>query len=319
MRILICDHVDGCCGELLRERGFEVDYAPGASSSLFLEKLAAADGLIVRSATKVTTAVMVAAPKLKVIGRAGAGVDNIDVIAASRRGIAVFNASAANTISAAEHTFALMLALARDLPRAHASLIQGKWNRSAFLGVELAGKTLGVIGLGKIGREVARRAGAFAMVVIAYDPLISSEVFESVGAQSCDLQELICTSDFITIHAPFSGETRYLIGEEQFRICKSNLRIINTARGGIIDEHALYLALQEGRVAGAALDVFENEPPGQHPLFQLDNVIVTPHLGASTVEAQRRVAEEIARVVADFLMHSKVENLVNPEILRREA
>jgi D-3-phosphoglycerate dehydrogenase len=313
MKILIADHVDGCCGELLRARGFEVEESPGANSNQFLEKIAAADGLIVRSATKVTAQLLALAPKLKVIGRAGAGVDNIDVAAAAQRGIAVFNAAAANTVSAAEHTLALMLALARHLPRAHVSLTQGRWNRAEFQGVELAGKILGIIGLGKIGREVAARANAFGMRVIAFDPLIAPEMFAAAGAEASTLEHLIRSSDFISIHAPFSSATRYLIGEEQLKICKPSVRLINTARGGIIDEQALWRALQDGRVAGAALDVFENEPPGELPLLRLPNVVATPHLGASTVEAQRRVAEEIAGVVADFLLNKKVENAVNPD------
>ncbi len=313
MKILIADHVDGCCGELLRARGFEVEESASANSDQLLEKIAAADGLIVRSATKVTAQLLALAPKLKVIGRAGAGVDNIDVAAAAQRGIAVFNAAAANTISAAEHTLALMLALARQLPRAHVSLTQGKWNRAEFQGVELAGKILGIIGLGRIGREVAARAQAFGMTVIAYDPLISAEVFAAAGVEASTFENLMRRSDFISIHAPFTSDTQYLIGEEQLKICKPNVRLINTARGGIIDEQALWRALQEGRVAGAALDVFENEPPGDLPLLRLPNVVATPHLGASTVEAQRRVAEEIAGAVADFLLNKKIENAVNPD------
>jgi len=315
MRILISDHVDGCCGEILRQQGLIVDYSPGASPAQLVEKIAAADGLVVRSATKVTADVIAHAPKLRVIGRAGAGVDNIDVAAATQRRIAVFNAAAANTISATEHTLALMLALARHIPRAHQSLVQGKWNRTAFPGAELSGKFLGVIGLGKIGREVAARAQAFGMKVMAYDPLIPAAEFADAGVEACTFDHLIRNSDFITIHAPFSGDTRYLIGEQQLQICKPSLRIVNTARGGIIDERALYQALQEGRIAGAALDVFENEPPGDLPLLKLDNVVATPHLGASTIEAQQRVAEEIARSVADFLLHGKVDNIVNSEVL----
>ncbi len=314
MKILIADHVDDCCGNILRERGFVVDYSPGASGEQLFEKIADADGLIVRSATKVTAEVMARALKLKVVGRAGAGVDNIDVAAAIKRGIAVFNAAAANTLSASEHTLALMLALAREIPRANLSLAQGKWNRSAFQGVELFGKILGIIGLGKIGRAVAARSQAFGMEVIAFDPLIGPEVFANAGVESCTLNDLIRRSDFITIHAPFSGDTKYLIGEAQFRICKPSLRIINTARGGIIDELALYQALKDGRVTGAAIDVFEKEPPGDLPLLKLENVVATPHLGANTVEAQRRVAEEIARSVADFLLNKKVDNIVNPDV-----
>jgi D-3-phosphoglycerate dehydrogenase len=313
MRILISDQVDEVCREILLEHGFEVDFSPGAPPAMFLEKIAAADGLVVRSATKVTAEVMSRAPKLRVIGRAGAGVDNIDVAAATKHGIAVFNAAAANTISAAEHTMALMLALAREIPQAHASVSAGKWNRSAFQGVELSGKTLGVIGLGKIGREVAARAKAFGMKIVGYDPLITSEDFAKAGVVPLTLDELFRNGDFITIHTPFSGDTKYLIGDVQLRICKSGLRLVNCARGGIIDEQALLNALQDRRVAGAALDVFENEPPGDHPLLKLPNVIATPHLGASTIEAQRRVAEEIAASVADYLLHGKFENIINPE------
>lgn len=317
-RILISDEVAESCAAILRANGFEVKNHPGLPPEQLHEKIADFDGLIVRSATKVTAELIGRGKKLKVIGRAGAGVDNIDVGAATRQGIAVFNTAAANTLSAVEHTLALMLALARQIPRAHLSMLNGNWERNAFMGMELFGKTLGLIGLGKIGREVAARARTFGMRVLACDPFITDEAFARAGVQPGTLSELFRESDFISIHVPLMKATRHLIGEEQFKICKSHLRIINTARGGVINENALYQAIKDGRVAGAALDVFEKEPPGDNPLIGLPNVITTPHLGASTVEAQQRVAEEIAQLLVDFLLYKKVENMVNPEVLTVE-
>jgi len=315
-RILISDEVAESCAAILKARGFEVEYRPGLPADQLREKISDCDGLIVRSATKVTAEVIGLGKKLQVIGRAGAGVDNIDVNTATQQGIAVFNAAAANTLSAVEHTLALMLALARQIPRAHLSMLNGKWERNAFMGVELFGKTLGLIGLGKIGREVAARAQAFGMHVLAYDPLIPDEAFQRAGVTQSSLTELVRKGDFISIHVPLTRETKNLMGVEQFNICKRNVRIINTSRGGVIDENALAQALKDGRVAGAALDVFEKEPPGNNSLIGLPNVITTPHLGASTVEAQQRVAEEIAQLVVDFLLYKKVENIVNPEVLK---
>jgi D-3-phosphoglycerate dehydrogenase len=315
--ILISDPVAEIGISILKQRGFEVDQQAGLSNEELCEKIQAYQGLIVRSGTKVTAEVIEHAKNLKVIGRAGVGVDNIDVAAATKKGIAVLNAANANTISTAEHTFALMIALARRIPEAQASILNGKWQRSKFKGVELYGKTLGIIGLGKIGKEVAKRAMAFGMQVLAFDPLIDLEVFHQVGVEARNLNELFYHCDFITIHVPLTGQTKHLVGEAQFEICKSNLRLVNTARGGVVDEAALYRALKSGKMAGAAVDVFEKEPPGANPLFDLENGVVTPHLGAATLEAQNRVAEEIAQLVANFFLSESVECIVNPEVIQR--
>jgi D-3-phosphoglycerate dehydrogenase len=267
----------------------------------------------------VTAEVIAKADHLKVIGRAGVGVDNIDVAAATKQGIAVVNAPGGNTIAVAEHTMALMLASARNVPRAHASISQGRWQKSEFKGTELYGKTLGLIGLGKIGSAVAERAAAFKMTVLAFDPLIPSTSFISTGVVESELPGLLRQSDFISIHTPLTKQTRNLINETTLNMCRPNLYLINTSRGGIVDEEALLGALEDGRIAGAALDVFEKEPPGEHPLFGSDRVIATPHLGASTLESQDRVAEEIAETVSGFLLHGKADNLINPDALSSEG
>ncbi|MFQ5638938.1 MAG: hydroxyacid dehydrogenase [bacterium] len=313
LRILISDNVAEICATTLGDKGIEVEFSPGMAVDVLKQRIGDFDGLIVRSATKVTDEIIQSAANLKVIGRAGAGIDNIDLAAATEKGIAVFNAAAANTISAAEHTFALMLALARKIPQAHYSLACEKWNRNAFKGVELFEKTLGVIGLGKIGRELASRAKAFGMKIVAYDPLIPPELFRSVGAERLELNDLVRHSDFITMHVPLNSATKHLIGAEQLNLAKKGLLLINTSRGGIIDESALLTALTAGNIAGAALDVYEKEPPRGSPLLKLNNVVLTPHLGASTIEAQQRVALQIAETVADFLLESKAENILNPE------
>ena len=314
-KILISDQVSQACTDALNSKGFQVAYLPGLPPEELLEKIDTFHGLIVRSATKVTEQVIRRGVNLKIIGRAGVGTDNIDIAAASRQGIAVVNAAGANTISAAEHTIALMLALAREIPRAHISMLNLKWRRNAFTGVELYEKTLGLIGLGKIGRAVAERAGAFGMQILAYDPLIEPEAFVSAGVVESDLENLLRVGDFISVHAPLNDETRHMIAYPKFDVCKSSLRIVNTSRGGIIDESALYEALANRKIAGAALDVFEQEPPGDHKLFGLDNVITTPHLGAGTKEAQERVGVEIAQVVSDVLLEGKTTSILNAEIL----
>ncbi|MFQ5772782.1 MAG: hydroxyacid dehydrogenase, partial [bacterium] len=310
------DHVAERCATILESKGFEVASRPGLAPEELCDLIAGFHGLIVRSATRVTAEVIACGKNLRVIGRAGAGIDNIDVNAATQNGIAVMNAAAANTIAVVEHTFALMLALIREIPQAHITLVNGKWQKSSFKGVELFQKTLGLIGLGKIGSEVAKRAKAFDMHVLAYDPFIASDIFNSVGVEASDLSELLRRSDFISIHVPLSQETKYLIGEEQFNIGKPNLRLVNTSRGGIVDEMALYRALKSHRIAAAALDVFEKEPPGESPLFGLNNFISTPHLGASTFEAQQRVAEVIAENVANFLLHKRADNIVNQPVIQ---
>ncbi|MFS8514556.1 MAG: phosphoglycerate dehydrogenase, partial [Planifilum fulgidum] len=255
----------------------KTDLAPEA----LLKEIEDADALLVRSQTQVTAEVIQAAKRLKAIGRAGVGVDNIDVDAATGKGIIVINAPDGNTISTAEHTFAMLIALARNIPQAYQSLIRGEWDRKRFVGVELRDKRLGIIGLGRIGTEVAKRAKAFHMDVLAYDPYLTPDRAEKIGIRQASLDEVIQTSDFITVHTPLTKETRHLIDSRAFEKMKPGVRILNCARGGIIDEGALLEAIQSGKVAGAALDVFETEPPGDHPLLRLPQVIATPHLGAS--------------------------------------
>ncbi|MBE3596203.1 MAG: phosphoglycerate dehydrogenase [Hydrogenibacillus sp.] len=283
----------------------------GADEAARRAALSEADALIVRSQTKVTRALLGTMPNLKVIGRAGVGVDNIDLEAATERGVIVLNAPYGNMIAAAEHTMAMMLALVRHIPRAHQSLTAGAWNRGAFIGIELAGKTLGVIGLGRIGQEVAKRAKAFDMTVIAYDPYLTEARAKALGVEKVSMPELFARADLITLHTPLTEETRNILDAEAFRQMKDGVRIVNCARGGLIDEAALYDALQSGKVSGAALDVFAVEPPHQSPLLDLPNVVVTPHLGASTVEAQELVARDVALEVLNVLRGRPFKNSVN--------
>lgn len=297
-------------------RDFEVVDASGWPRPALLEALGPASGLVVRSSTKVDEELIAAAPMLKVIGRAGIGVDNIDVDAATRRGILVVNAPQANTISAAEHAFALLLAQVRHIPEADARTRGGTWDRKSFQGVELHGKTLGVIGLGRIGSLVATRAMAFGMKVLAYDPFISAERARRQGAELVDLDRLLANADFITIHLPLTPETDRLIGKEALAKCKPGVRIVNTSRGGIVDEEALAEAVRSGAVAGAALDVFVNEPLTESPFFDLRQVVLTPHLGASTVEAQDKAGVQVAEVVAAALAGDLVLSAVNLDLGR---
>lgn len=270
------------------------------------------DALVVRSGTQVTREVIEAAVKLKVIGRAGAGLDNVDVETASKRGIIVMNAAGGNTIATAEHAFALLLSVARNVPQACASLKAGKWDRTRYQGVELYRKTLGVVGLGRIGKEVARRAAAFGMQVIAFDPFLSPDRIRELEVEPVALPDLLKRSDYLTVHTPMTHETRGLIGDAQFALMKNGVRVVNCARGGIIDEPALARAIKAGIVAGAALDVFvEEPPPAGHELLALPQVIVTPHLGASTEEAQLSVAVDIAAGVRDALLGRGIRNAVN--------
>lgn len=311
-KILITDPLSEHGLEKLRKaEGIETIYRPELSHTALLEIIPEVDALIVRSQTQVTAEVIRAGRRLKVIGRAGVGVDNIDLTAATQQGIIVVNAPDGNTISAAEHTFALMISLARQIPQANYSLTQGKWERKSFMGVELRGKNLGIIGLGRIGTELAKRAKAFQMKIYAYDPYLSAERAEKLGITSVSFDDLIRIADFITIHTPLTNETRHMIDQQVLEKMKPSARIINCARGGLIDEEALYQALTEGRIAGAALDVFETEPPGEHPLFQLPQVIATPHLGASTKEAQENVALDVSEEVLHILRGQPFKNAVN--------
>ncbi len=315
MKILITDPVDQKCLEILQAEGFEVEYHPGSSVEAIKRIIPGADGLIVRSGTKVTADILGAASGLKVVGRAGAGVDNIDIGAATRCGIIVLNTPGGNTVSTAEHTIAMMLALVRKIPAAHASVLAGRWERKAFVGAEVHGKTLGVVGMGKVGTEVARRCLGFGMRIVAYDPLVSSDALMKLNVEPVSLDELLRHSDLITLHTPLTAETRHLINEKSLLKCKEGVRIINCARGGIVDEQALFLALESGRVAGAALDVFESEPPGDSPLLRHPHVIATPHLAASTEEALEQVSVLIARQIADVLKERGIRGAVNGDVL----
>ncbi|KZE97530.1 D-3-phosphoglycerate dehydrogenase [Geobacillus stearothermophilus] len=277
------------------------------------------DALLVRSATKVTEELLAKMPKLKIVGRAGVGVDNIDVDAATKRGIVVINAPNGNTISAAEHTFAMMAALVRRIPQAHISVKSREWNRSAFVGNELFGKKLGIIGFGRIGSEVAKRARAFGMTVHVYDPFLTKERAEKLGVSIHSLDEVLAVADIITVHTPLTKETRGLLGTENLAKTKKGVYLINCARGGIIDEQALIPFLESGHVAGVALDVFEQEPPGDHPLLAFDNVIVTPHLGASTVEAQLNVATQVAEELLHFFEGQPVTSSINLPALSKDV
>ncbi len=316
MTILVTDAVDEQCIAVLEGEGFAVDYAPGISASEIKKRIATADALIVRSQTKVTSDLLDFAGMLKAVGRAGAGVDNIDVSAATRRGIIVLNTPGGNTISTAEHTFSLMLSLARNIPQANQSLRGENWERKKYTGVEIFEKTLGVMGLGKVGSELATRALSFGMVVVAYDPLLTSEKCLQRGIQLVELDELFERSDFISLHTPLTPETKGIINTKNLQKCKKGVRIINCARGGIVNEKDLLAALEEGRVAGAALDVFENEPPGDFSLIRHPHVVATPHLGASTEEAQEKVALQISHQIADFLKERGITGAVNGDLIR---
>jgi D-3-phosphoglycerate dehydrogenase len=318
VKVLVREPIAEAGIDLLRER-FDVD-VDGESD--LAERIGDYDGIIVRSGTKVTDELLERAERLKVIGRAGVGVDNVDVDAATRRGIVVANAPQSTVISAAEHTMALLLGLARNVPQAHAALREGRWERSRFGGVELAGKTLGVVGFGRIGQQVARRARALEMEVIGYDPYVSPERFRSLGAEhAADLGELLAVADFVTLHLTLTDETRKIIGREELAAAKPGIRVVNVARGELLDEEALLEGLRSGQVAGAALDVFSAEPYSG-PILEVDNVVVTPHLGASTEEAQDRAGVIVAEQVCAALEGRVVTNAVNmpavaPEELER--
>lgn len=278
-----------------------------------LAQVADADALIIRSASKVDKEVLDAAPKLKLIARAGVGVDNVDIPEATRRGIIIMNTPDGNTVSTAEHTFGLMLSLARHVPEAHISMREGKWDRKSFGGVELRGKTLGIVGFGRIGRAIAKRAVAFEMTVLAYDPYVTPEQGKAAGAEMVTLEDLFSRADFITLHALLTDETRDLIRAESIAKMKPGVRIVNAARGALINEHDLADAIKSGKVAGAALDVYEQEPPQpDNPLIGLPGIIHTPHLAASTEDAQTVVAVEAAQLIVDALLKGVTNNVVNP-------
>ena len=312
MRIVVADDLPASALELIRaEPGWVVDARPGRTPAALAADLADADGLLVRSATTVDARLMDAAPKLRVIARAGTGVDNVDVAAASERGILVVNAPGANSISVAEHACALMLGLARSVPAADRAMKEGRWEKKRFLGTELRGKTLGIAGLGRIGQEVALRARPFGMRLVAHDPYISKEIAAGLGVELMSIDDVCARADYITLHVPSTPETRHLFNDARFSRCKPGIRLINTARGELIDEAALRRAIDRGVVAAAALDVFETEPPADWSLAQLPQVIATPHIAASTEEAQELVGIETAATVRDFLRDGMVRNAVN--------
>jgi D-3-phosphoglycerate dehydrogenase len=312
-RVLANDKLESHGLDLLRQAGIDVDDRSGLKGDALKQAIREVDGLIVRSGTHVTADLLDDPGKLRAVVRAGVGVDNIDVAAATRKGIVVMNTPSGNTVSTAEHTITLLMALARQLPAADASLHGGKWERNKFVGTQLAGKTLGIVGLGRIGREVARRAAGLDMKVIGFDPFLAPDRAAQLGIEAvAGLDQLLPHCDFLTVHTPLTDETRDLIGAKQLAAMRKGARVINCARGGIINEEALAEALKSGHVAGAALDVFVQEPPpADHPLLKLPNVVVTPHLGASTVEAQGAVAREAAQLLIDFLQRGVVGFAVN--------
>ena len=319
MRVLIADPIAPEGADILKSRGIEVDTRTGLSESELVGAIGDYDGLIVRSETQVTPAVLQAAGRLLVVGRAGVGFDNIDLEAATVAGVVVVNAPSSNTISAAEHTMAMMLSVARHVPQAHASLAGGEWNRRKFLGTELRGKTLGIIGLGRIGSEVAHRATAFDMRIIGYDPFVAEDYAHRIGAEIVDLQILLEQSDIVTLHTPVTDMTWHLIGEDDLARMKPGAILINCARGGLVDEDALLRALEDGRLGGAALDVFVTEPPADSPLFRRQDVVVTPHLGASTEEAQTNVALEVTEQMVDVFEGRAPRYAVNAPLVPPEA
>jgi D-3-phosphoglycerate dehydrogenase len=311
MKIVVADDLPASAIELLRGEGWDVDARSGRKPDALANDLAAADAIVVRSATKVTADLIAAAPALRAVARAGTGVDNVDVDAASARGIVVMNAPGANSISVAELAMAQLLALARKIPAADASMKQGKWDKKSFLGEEVRGKVLGLAGLGRIGQEVARRARVFEMTVIAHDPFISAQIARDLGVELVTLDAVCARADFLSLHMPSTPETRHIFNAERLARCKKGLRIINTARGDLIDEKALADAIQSGHIGGAALDVFEQEPTTDQALQMLPQVVATPHIAASTREGQELVGVETASALRDFLKSGIIRNAVN--------
>jgi D-3-phosphoglycerate dehydrogenase / 2-oxoglutarate reductase len=320
--ILISDALSPAALQIFKDRGVAVDFQPslGKDKDKLAEIIGNYDGLAIRSTTKVSAKILDRAKKLKVVGRAGIGVDNIDIPAATAKGIIVMNTPFGNSITTAEHAMTLMLALARQIPQADASTQAGKWEKNRFMGVEITGKTLGIIGCGNIGSIVADRAIGLKMKVIAYDPFLSSDHASDLGVEKVELGELFKRADFITLHAPLTEKTKNIISADAIAQLKKGVRLINCARGGLVDEHALRAALDSGQVAGAAFDVFVEEPATKNPLFGHPNVVCTPHLGASTTEAQENVALQIAEQMSDYLLRGAISNAVNfPSITAEEA
>jgi D-3-phosphoglycerate dehydrogenase len=321
-KVLISDALSPAAVQIFKDRGIEVDFQPnlGKDKEKLAEIIGNYDGLAIRSATKVTSAILEKAANLKVVGRAGIGVDNVDIPAATARGVIVMNTPFGNSITTAEHAIALMFALAREIPAADASTQAGKWEKNRFMGVEITGKVLGVIGCGNIGSIVADRAVGLKMRVIAYDPFLSPERALELGVEKVDLDDLLARAEIITLHTPMTPQTRNILSREALAKTRKGVRIINCARGGLLDEEALAELLKSGHVAGAALDVFVEEPATANPLFGLHNVVCTPHLGASTTEAQENVALQVAEQMSDYLLRGAISNAVNfPSITAEEA
>ncbi len=321
-KVLVSDNLSETAVQIFRDRGIDVTFEPsiGKDKAKLLEVIGSYDGLAIRSVTKVTEKFLTAATNLKVVGRAGVGVDNVDIPAASKKGVIVMNTPFGNSITTAEHAIAMMMAVARQIPAANASTHAGKWEKSKFMGVELTAKTLGVIGVGNIGSIVCERALGLKMKVIAYDPFLSEERAGKIGATKVEFEELLHRADFITFHVPLTDKTRNILSRAAIAKLKPGVRIVNCARGGLVDEEALAEALQLGQVAGAAFDVFAVEPATESPLFNLANVVVTPHLGAATTEAQENVALQVAEQMSDYLLSGAVSNALNmPSVTAEEA
>src|SRR3984893_9613639 len=321
-KVLISDALSPAAVQIFKDRGVEVDFQPnlGKDKDKLAEIIGNYDGLAIRSATKATAKIIEKATKLKVIGRAGIGVDNVEIPAATAKGIIVMNTPFGNSITTAEHAITLMLALARQIPQADASTQAGKWEKNKFMGVEITGKTLGVIRCGNIGSIVADRAIGLKMHVIAYDPFLSPDRALALGVEKVELPDLIRRADFITLHTPLTDKTRNILGADAIAATRKGVRIVNCARGGLVDEKALRVALDSGHVAGAAFDVFTEEPATANPLFGHPNVVCTPHLGAATSEAQENVALQIAEQMSDYLLRGAISNAVNfPSITAEEA
>lgn len=313
MKVLISDNLAPVGAQILKDAGLEVDVKTGLPPEELKEIIPQYDGLVIRSATKVTPEIIEAADNLKVVGRAGIGLDNVNVPAASKRGIIVMNAPDGNATTAAEHAIAMMMSLSRNIPQATSSMKDGKWEKKKFMGRELTGKTLGIVGIGRIGSIVADRAHGLRMHVIAFDPHMPKEMVEKIGVELVSLDELCKRADYISVHVPFTKETKHILSTAQFKLMKKGAMLIDCARGGVVDEEALYQALVDGEIAGAALDVFEKEPATKEncPLLSLDNFICTPHLGASTSEAQENVAVAITEQMAAYLLKGTITNAVN--------
>ena len=313
-KVLISDELSDAAVQIFRDRGVEVDFMPqlGKDPAKLAEIIGGYDGLAIRSATKVTAAIIEKATNLRVIGRAGIGVDNVDIPAASARGIVVMNTPFGNSITTAEHAIAMMFACARQIPAADASTRAGKWEKSKFMGAEISGKKLGLIGCGNIGSVVASRALGLKMKVIAYDPFLSADRAMQLGVEKVEtVEELLKRADFVSLHVPKTAATANMLSAERIALMKPTARLINCARGGLVDEQAAADALREGRLAGAAFDVFAEEPAKANPLFDAPNVVCTPHLGAATVEAQENVALQVAEQISDYLIDGAIQNALN--------